>query len=178
MPYDRDELLGRVGHDLRNPISVMVLAASVLQRRPDLPPDAQRLVERIVANGERATRLLDDVVELMAIRQGVRLDREPLDLREVAAAEGVRVTGAGDGRGRWDRARVGRMLAHLATAPGASDLDVSSAGEAVRVGVVATSPATGLWLDLVRAIAEAHGGRLDVTSEPGGARLTVTLPRA
>ncbi len=40
------------------------------------------------------------------------------------------------------------------------------------------SPGVGLGLGIVRAIVEAHGGRVDVASTPGeGSSFVVTLPR-
>jgi signal transduction histidine kinase len=46
-----------------------------------------------------------------------------------------------------------------------------------RVGNTAGKPGSGLGLYIARAIAEAHGGALEVTSAPGlGATFTLTLP--
>ncbi len=46
-----------------------------------------------------------------------------------------------------------------------------------RVGSTAGKPGSGLGLYIARAIAEAHGGALEVTSAPGlGATFTLTLP--
>jgi signal transduction histidine kinase len=46
-----------------------------------------------------------------------------------------------------------------------------------RVSGTSAKPGTGLGLYIARAIAEAHGGQLDVTSAPGmGATFTLTLP--
>ena len=39
------------------------------------------------------------------------------------------------------------------------------------------SGGAGLGTSLIRAIAQAHGGTVTVTSEPGDTRFTVTLPR-
>jgi signal transduction histidine kinase len=48
-----------------------------------------------------------------------------------------------------------------------------------RVAGTSSKPGTGLGLYIARAIAEAHGGRLDVTSAPGsGSTFTLTLPIA
>jgi signal transduction histidine kinase len=46
-----------------------------------------------------------------------------------------------------------------------------------RVSGTSAKPGTGLGLYIARAIAEAHGGQLEVTSAPGlGATFTLTLP--
>src|SRR5204863_2307171 len=46
-----------------------------------------------------------------------------------------------------------------------------------RVSGTSAKPGTGLGLYIARAIAEAHGGQLELTSAPGlGATFTLTLP--
>jgi signal transduction histidine kinase len=46
-----------------------------------------------------------------------------------------------------------------------------------RVAGTSAKPGTGLGLYIARAIAEAHGGKLEVTSAPGmGATFTLSLP--
>jgi signal transduction histidine kinase/CheY-like chemotaxis protein len=65
----RDEILGIVAHDLRNPLNAIVLAANMLfQRLPD--SSARRPVERILRGAQRADRLVRDLLEINAIEGG------------------------------------------------------------------------------------------------------------
>ncbi len=65
----RDQVLGVVAHDLRNPINVILLAAnSLLPRLAD--SSGRRPLERIIRGAERAGRLIRDLLDLNAIEAG------------------------------------------------------------------------------------------------------------
>ena len=65
----RDEVLGIVAHDLRNPLNVITTASSMLhQRLPD--QRARRSVERILRAAQRAEHLIDDLLDVSAIESG------------------------------------------------------------------------------------------------------------
>lgn len=65
----REDVLGIVAHDLRNPINVIALAAStLLQRLPD--SSARRPAERIIRGVQRADRLIQGLLEIDAIEGG------------------------------------------------------------------------------------------------------------
>ena len=80
-------LIGIVGHDLRNPISAITMAATVLARREDADPRDQKAVARILASAERAHRMLRDVLDFTQARLGGGI---PMDPREVDLLDLVR----------------------------------------------------------------------------------------
>jgi signal transduction histidine kinase/ActR/RegA family two-component response regulator len=65
----RDEILGVVAHDLRNPLNVIAAASNSLhQRLPDLL--SRRPVERIMRAAQRAEHLIRDLLDISAIERG------------------------------------------------------------------------------------------------------------
>jgi signal transduction histidine kinase/FixJ family two-component response regulator len=65
----REDILGIVAHDLRNPINVIALAAStLLQRLPD--SSSRRPAERIIRGVQRADGLIQGLLEIDAIEGG------------------------------------------------------------------------------------------------------------
>jgi signal transduction histidine kinase/ActR/RegA family two-component response regulator len=65
----RDAVLGVVAHDLRNPLSVITIAAkSQIQRVAD--PTARRALERILRGAQRADRIVRDLLDIQAIETG------------------------------------------------------------------------------------------------------------
>jgi len=67
----RDEVLGIVSHDLRNPISAIAMCARVLQDSP--PSDAAArgdLLETIRASTDQVNRLIQDLVDIASIERG------------------------------------------------------------------------------------------------------------
>jgi CheY-like chemotaxis protein/anti-sigma regulatory factor (Ser/Thr protein kinase) len=65
----RDETLALVAHDLRNPLTVISIAArSQLKREGDAA--AQRTLERILRAAQRAARIVEDLLNVQAIEEG------------------------------------------------------------------------------------------------------------
>jgi signal transduction histidine kinase len=79
----RDAVLSVVAHDLRNPLSVITLAANILQKR-FADSAARRPIDRIIRGAQRADRLIRNLLEINAIETGrVSIQRqtvEPVDL--------------------------------------------------------------------------------------------------
>jgi signal transduction histidine kinase/ActR/RegA family two-component response regulator len=75
----RDEILGIVAHDLRNPLNVIAAASSSLhQRLPDLL--SRRPVERIMRAAQRAEHLIRDLLDVSAMESGhFAIDKRLLD---------------------------------------------------------------------------------------------------
>jgi len=75
----RDEVLGIVAHDLRNPLNVITTASGMLhQRLVDIR--ARRSVERILRAAQRAEHLIDDLLDVSAIEGGhFSVEKRPFD---------------------------------------------------------------------------------------------------
>ncbi|MCY1017733.1 PAS domain-containing protein [Pyxidicoccus sp. MSG2] len=120
------QLIGIVSHDLRNPLSAITLAVSVLLQRSGLDERMERHVQRIHRSAERATRMIRDLLDFTRARQGgsLPLFPRPVDLHEVvhavvdevqAASPGRRIHSehAGSGAGTWDPDRLAQVLSNL-----------------------------------------------------------------
>ncbi|MEZ4409636.1 MAG: ATP-binding protein [Polyangiales bacterium] len=66
-----ERLLAVVGHDLRTPLSAILMATRLLRERA---PD-ERLVERLKRSARRMAELIADVLDRAAIRRGVASER-------------------------------------------------------------------------------------------------------
>ena len=79
----RSQLLAMLGHDLRDPLNSISMAASVLQRS-DLE---QKLGSRILASSGRMQRLINQVLDVSRVQNGLGLGlfRSPVDLTPLIA---------------------------------------------------------------------------------------------
>lgn len=77
----RDEVLGVVSHDLRNPLSVVRMCVSTLLDDPPPPTATARDLVREMANSvDWMERLIQDLLDVASIEAGrLRLDRQILD---------------------------------------------------------------------------------------------------
>lgn len=122
----RDTFLGILGHDLRNPIGAVLMAARRMTR--DAAPDSRQnlLAAQIEQTMERAISILDDLLELTrsAFGSEIPLRRAPMDLRilgnQIVAemrslSEGRQIdyTAVGETDGEFDQARLGQVFSNL-----------------------------------------------------------------
>lgn len=77
----KNEFLGILAHELRNPLAVLRAGVDLLARRPDQPP-AERTVT--ILDNQLRTRLVGDLLDITRIGRGIfRLDRSAVDLAEL-----------------------------------------------------------------------------------------------
>ncbi len=186
--------LGIVAHELRSPVAALVALAAAARAVP--PPERPRLLALAIAAARDVERILADP-ELISLR------REPVDLGELASGLGtdaVAVSVVGDPRVDADPTRLRQVLANLVQnglrhgsnvvvevgeSGGRAFVDVVDNGPGVDPGVdvfargESGTGSSGLGLWLARAIAEAHGGSLElVPGRSPGARFRLSLPSA
>ncbi len=89
-----EQMIGIVSHDLRNPLNTILLAADMLTRQaatatptPNPPETAARMLGNITRAGQRAKRLIADLLDFTVVRLGAGLSvsRRPTDLHQLAA---------------------------------------------------------------------------------------------
>jgi two-component system sensor histidine kinase BaeS len=189
----RAERLRVVTHELRSPVAALTALAAAAAATDD--PETLR---RVVGLGIAAAR---DVERIVSDPELVSLRLDPVDLAALAssvAAPGVSVDADGEAWVRGDATRLRQVLSNLVAnalrhgthaavdvrlEDGLVVVTVSDDGPGVDSGVDpfargesgAGSTGYGLWLS--RAIAEAHGGTLELADAAGrGARLRLALP--
>jgi signal transduction histidine kinase len=152
--YSKDLFLGVLGHDLRNPLSAVLMTAAQMIAHEG--PDWRHLkaTTRIVTSCTRMDGMICDLVDFTRARLGggipvdrVEMDLEPLvreTIDEITAfhPESVITLDAnGQLRGQWDRGRIGQALSNLignAVQHGAKSrpVEVTLRGEPDRVVVI------------------------------------------
>jgi two-component system, sensor histidine kinase and response regulator len=134
-----EELMAVVGHDLKNPLNVVLMTTSLLAESQD--PDVQKWVARLSSSGARMVQIIDELFDLSRARLGggIPIERLPMDLVAVARKTVAEFEATNPGRkielitegslsGEWDSGRLGQVLSNLV-------------GNAVRHGTV-TIPIT------------------------------------
>jgi signal transduction histidine kinase len=86
----RDEFLSSAAHDLKNPLSSVVLTAQLMQRRLNnlerpRPQDIQAAFAAVEAAAGRMLGLINELLDAASIQSGVSLDldRRPVDLYDL-----------------------------------------------------------------------------------------------
>jgi signal transduction histidine kinase len=164
----RDLFVGALGHDLRNPLSVITAGAASLARR-SLRPEETKVVSRMGSSADRMARMIDQLLDMTQARLGGGIPISPklADLGAIArrAVERIEVTYPertvsvelqGDLGGEWDPERMGQVLAYLlvnAVEHGRADapIELNVRGESDRV-VAAVHNANAIPPDLLPLI--------------------------
>jgi phosphoserine phosphatase RsbU/P len=81
----REVFIGALGHDLRNPLSAILINAEILRRFVHAERTSEPL-ERIVASAARMARMISDLLDFTRVRQGsLWVDRQPVDVRQITS---------------------------------------------------------------------------------------------
>lgn len=156
----REDLLAVVSHDLKNPLGVVQLAASVLLRSAQEQPGAERVrkqAERIHSAAERMGRLISDLLDWGRIEAG-RLPLEPAAqrveglvaealeaVRPLAEEQGLQVGAVVQEPRAWawcDRGRVLQVLGNLL----GNAVKFTPAGGRLEVGARLERGEVALWV--------------------------------
>ena len=150
-----DMFAGIVGHDLRGPLSTIVMAGQLLLSYVD-QPKAVRTIERLLNSADRMQQMISQLLDFARARAdgGIELERRPTQIAEIArdVIEEVKLARPdwkidlvvrGDVRGDYDGNRLSQVFSNLignAVQHGSSDapLTVKVDGrdrEAIRVEV-------------------------------------------
>lgn len=211
----REEFLSLASHELMTPVTSLALMAELMKREiaaqpgvPDRIAVALGVFDRQLG---RLTLLFDSLLQATELEAGPpELTLEDVDLTELVrrvvnhlavqlpeAARTVRVDVPPALAGRWDRARLERVVLHLVknaltfgegkpitialrATPGGARLVVRDQGLGIaredqariferfqRAVPVAHFGGLGLGLYIARAIVRAHGGSIALESQPG-----------
>lgn len=124
---DRTELIARVAHDLKNPLTTLIGMAALLAGDVPLPDDKRRAAgEAVSRQGERVTALIDDLLDLSYLESGrYRVDIRPVEVCDVVKdaletapppdQRRVMIDIPPDAVARADAARLGQVLVNLLT---------------------------------------------------------------
>jgi PAS domain S-box-containing protein len=93
----KDEFLAVLSHELRTPLTPVLLAASLLERRRDLPAEVQADLRTIRRSVELEARIIDDLLDLSRIAHGkMKFDFRVTDIHLLARAA-AETCGGGEG---------------------------------------------------------------------------------
>jgi signal transduction histidine kinase len=200
----KDEFVGLVSQELRTPLtSVRGYIDLVLDGSAgELTPDQTRYLGVAARSCDRLQRLVDELLLIAHAGAGrlslewtrlglTELVRDVLDaLRPAAEERGVELVFVSHGPSVVvaDGARLGQLVETLAagalvqTPPGGrvevrarvdgmhAVIEVAAPGSELAI------PGSGLSLSVARAIAEAHGGTVELASDRRGTTVTVMVP--
>ena len=223
----QQRLIAIAGHDLRNPLTaVLVSAQMLLQKREELKPAQANALNRILRSATRIDSLAGLLIDFTYARLGKGIparasamdafaivERAIEELRETNPGRKIRLQSNAVGlSGSWDPDRVSQLVSNLVSnalqygaadapvtvslsrdAAGALEIRVHNQGPAIAAGLRehlfelyqrgqgaenAHPRGLGLGLFIVREIARAHGGSVDVRSDAQGTTFAVSLPDA
>ncbi len=87
----RTDFLANISHELKTPIGALSVLAETLEGLDD-PETVTRVVGRMMSEAQRASRTIDDVMELSRIEIGGERIIEPVDVRSIVDGAVDRVT--------------------------------------------------------------------------------------
>jgi two-component system sensor histidine kinase/response regulator len=151
-----EELMAVVGHDLRNPLNVVLMTTNLLAGSSD--PEVKKWVARLQSSGSRMLQIIDELFDLSRARLGggIPIECKATDLlavtrKTVAEFEAtnpsrqIDVVTNGDAQGEWDSGRLSQVLSNLI-------------GNALRHGTVSIPITVRLTGSAAEVVASVHNG--------------------
>jgi PAS domain S-box-containing protein len=122
----REQLIGIVGHDLRSPLSSIVVGAGLMLKRGQLlEPDA-KVTARIARSADRMAKIISQLLDFTRTRLGggIPVSPKPVDLGDICAEvigeieaanpdRTVRFDAEGNTHGTWDKERLAQVVSNL-----------------------------------------------------------------
>jgi signal transduction histidine kinase len=146
--HSREQFIGVLGHDLRNPLAAIKMAAGLLQRQ-DLAVGEARAANVIRDSTDRMVRMIDQLLDLSRIRNdaGIPVEPRPMDLANVARQVAneialarperqLKLTREGETTGEWDPDRLAQVVSNLV----GNAIDHGAVGKPIEVRVAADGP--------------------------------------
>jgi signal transduction histidine kinase len=122
----RDRFMSILGHDLRDPLSTVIISSNTLAANPGLKSDQRMVAARIGRACNRMQRMIDDVLDFARGHLGSGIPAHPSDndMGEVVRAAADEAVGAnpqrtitcevtGELRGAFDRDRAHQAITNL-----------------------------------------------------------------
>ncbi len=122
----RDQTIGILGHDLRNPLAAIVTGSTILLGAEELSDRSVRIAARMLNSANRMNRMIADLLDWTRTRFGdaipitrAPIDLEPLCRQVLAELEGLRPEGGvhfvseGELSGEWDSDRISQVVSNL-----------------------------------------------------------------
>lgn len=168
----RDEFLTVASHELRTPMTSLSLSLLIMQRmaqsgQPADPANLSKVVARAMTQGERMTRLINDLLDVSRIATGqfpldlthVELDAVVHDVVERFESELTRtrcqvvIRNDAPVTGRWDRSQIDQVVTNLL-----HNAIKFGPGEPVEVSI-------GVRADMAQLVMQDHGIGIEPTRQ-------------
>jgi signal transduction histidine kinase len=80
-----EQMVGIVSHDLRNPLSAILMGTTLMGRGEALPVQKERVLQKVQSAARRAQRLIEDLLDFTQARvgKGLALKMADIDLNEL-----------------------------------------------------------------------------------------------
>lgn len=179
-----EELMAVVGHDLRNPLDVILMTAELLQSDAQAP-DVRKCGERLRRSGNRMRQIIDELLDMTRARLGggIPIEPRPADLLQIAKSvisemetahpdRRVQLQVDGEFSGTWDAPRLEQVISNLlgnAVRHGSPDspVRVTLKGDGARV-VLCVHNAGHIPPQLLQRVFEPFQGNRDSRARSGG----------
>lgn len=122
----QQQIIGIVGHDLRNPLTTITGSISMMRRQAGLTPSSVASLDRAARSADRMARLISDLLDFARTRAPGGLPVVPAqadfhaickgsveECRAASSSSTIELETSGDGAGCWDADRIEQALTNL-----------------------------------------------------------------